>query len=98
MQGVICNVTLLLSNKLQRDMELGCKQDVIYLTGCNNTLLSFLQVGVLLGFTFLFGSLSLFIFVEFGWKSYVLVECNPTMRCECVCVVPSTYAAWWLCT
>ena len=33
-------------------------------------------------FTFVFAFLSLFIYVEFGWKTYVLVDCNPGMRCK----------------
>ena len=30
----------------------------------------------------MFAFLSLFIYVEFGWKTYVLVDCNPGMRCK----------------
>ena len=40
------------------------------------------QVLVLFVFTFVFAFLSLFIYVEFGWKTYVLVDCNPGMRCK----------------
>ena len=43
---------------------------------------AYTQVLVLFIFTFVFAFLSLFIYVEFGWKTYVLVDCNPGMRCK----------------
>ena len=42
----------------------------------------YFQAILLLIFTIIFLVFSLFIYVEFGWKTYVLVDCNPAMRCK----------------
>ena len=41
-----------------------------------------MQALLLLVLTLMFLFLSLFIYVEFGWKTYVLVDCNPALRCK----------------
>ena len=48
-------------------------------------------------FTFAFAFLSLFIYVEFGWKTYVLVDFNPGMRCKRAKQALSVFTTCTLC-